>query len=126
MESKTERPVFLNLLVIRLPAGAVLSILHRVTGVLLVLLLPLLAYLYQTSLRDEQGFRYVVDLLRSTPVRAVLVLCAAIAGHHFFSGIRHLLLDLEVGIARQQARVSAWLVFALNAALTMITAWWLL
>ena len=57
-----QRPVFLNLLRIRQPVTAVLSILHRITGVLMVLLLPGLIYLLDLSLRGPAQFDQVAEL----------------------------------------------------------------
>jgi succinate dehydrogenase / fumarate reductase cytochrome b subunit len=111
MGNNNKRPVYLNLLQIRLPVAGVLSILHRVTGVLLVLMIPLLLTGLQRSLEEPPFF----DQLRLTlgaPVGKVLVVAVLwILAQHFYSGVRHLLLDLDVGIERSAARRSAWLAF---------------
>ncbi len=57
-------PVFLNLAQIRFPIGAIASIAHRVSGVLLFIALPVVSVLLDTSLRDEAGFASVRDLFR--------------------------------------------------------------
>lgn len=101
------RPVFLNLLAIRMPVGAVVSILHRVTGVLLVLLLPLVLYLLQLSLESGAGFARVLDWFESFAARIAVLICVAVYAQHFLSGLRHLLLDLDVGAVLPVARRSA-------------------
>jgi len=107
-----KRPKNLDLLHIRLPVGGVVSILHRVSGVVLVLALPLAIYLLQKSLQSSEGFAQVVVLLRSLPARVLLLFVTVLLTHHFLAGVRHLLLDLDVGISRSGGRLGAWLVLA--------------
>ena len=107
-----KRPKYLDLLHIRLPVGGFVSILHRVTGVLLVVALPLAYLLLQQSLRSPESFAQVVALLSSTPARVLLFFTAILLAHHFLAGVRHLLLDLDVGISRSSSRLGAWLVLA--------------
>lgn len=116
MDNNKKRPVYLNLFLIRLPAAGVVSILHRVSGVALVLFLPLALLGLQRSLRSAADYQAVVDSLSLAPVRVLLLLLAAAFAQHFLAGIRHLLLDIDIGITRSQARLSAWLVLAAAAA----------
>jgi succinate dehydrogenase / fumarate reductase cytochrome b subunit len=111
-EKNHKRPKNLDLLHIRLPAGGVVSILHRVSGVLLVLVLPFAFLLLQQSLQDPEGFAQVVAQLSSLPARALVFFITILLVHHFLAGVRHLLLDLEIGISRNSSRWSAWLVLA--------------
>ncbi len=110
MDNNKKRPMYLNLLRIRLPMAGFVSILHRVSGVALVLFLPLALWALQRSLQNADAFRAVIDWLSLMPVRVLLLLLALSFAHHFLAGIRHLLLDVDIGISRRQARVSAWLV----------------
>ncbi len=66
--------VFLNLAQIRFPIGAIASIAHRVSGVLLFIALPVLAALLDASLRSEAGFASVRGLL-SSPLSLVVPVC---------------------------------------------------
>ena len=104
------RPVFFDLLRIQLPVGALTSITHRVTGLILVLGLPLGAYLLDMSLSDPESYARVVELLRATPSRIAAVLLAWALAHHLLAGIRHLLSDIDVGSRLSVARHSAWFV----------------
>lgn len=110
MDSQKKAPKFLNLLLIKLPPCGVTSIGHRVSGVLLFLSIPLLAHLFSLSLESNEGFREVQDQLRSPPVLVLSLVLVWSLCHHLLAGIRHLLLDVEIGIERMQARTSAWLV----------------
>jgi succinate dehydrogenase / fumarate reductase cytochrome b subunit len=122
MNSAHHRPVFLNLLRIRQPVTAVLSILHRITGVLMLLLLPVLVYLLALSLSGPEGFARVADILASGPAKFLLIILSWVLGHHLLAGIRFLLLDFDLGISRAVARQSAWLTHAGALVLTLITA----
>jgi succinate dehydrogenase / fumarate reductase cytochrome b subunit len=120
---KTKRPVDLPLLKIRLPIGGVISIIHRITGALLVLILPLATYWLDRSLDSQQGFDEAVKFLGGPVAKLVTVLVLVIFLQHLLSGIRHLLLDLQVGMNRAAARKSAWLVPVLTLVLTLISSW---
>lgn len=109
---KNKRPVFLNLTRIHLPVMAVLSLGHRVSGVLLVLAIPLLVYLLDRSLANAAGYAEVRELLRGEPARLALVLLAWVFAHHLFAGIRFLLIDLDLGADVRSGRASAWAVLA--------------
>ena len=117
-------PVFLNLAQIRFPIGAIASIAHRVSGVLLFIALPVLAVLLDTSLRDEAGFASVRDLI-SSPLAVVAagVLVWALV-HHALAGIRHLLMDVGIGGELERARASARLVLIAAPALAVFLLFW--
>lgn len=126
MMQNHNRPVFFNLLSIHLPVTGVVSIVHRVTGVIWVLLLPLLAYLLHRSLEDEAGFSWVLSLWEGRAVRLFVLLFVMLLVQHFLSGLRHLLLDLDIGVSRSTARASAYACFLITVAITVWLAvcWW--
>ena len=125
VDKSAYRPVFLNLLAIRLPVGGVVSILHRVTGVLLVLLTPLGIYLLDRSLSDAGFFVQLQTWLSQMWFQITLLLICGLLLQHFFSGLRHLALDIDWGIDRQTARITAWLTFAGTILLLIVTGIWL-
>jgi succinate dehydrogenase / fumarate reductase cytochrome b subunit len=115
---KKKRPVHLNLLQIRQPIPAVVSILHRVSGALLFAAALWLLFLLDRSLASPEDFQEVKRYLGFTVVKlAMLVLIWAFA-HHFCAGIRYLLLDLHKGIELPAARMSSVIVFVASLALT--------
>ncbi len=122
MNTHTDRPVFLDLRKIHWPVMAFVSGIHRASGVVMVLLLPVLVYLFELSLRNEQGFQAVIDLLRSTPVKMLGVLLAWLLAHHFFAGIRFLLLDMDLGVEKSEVRKTAWMVHAATAIAVLLVA----
>ena len=109
MANKT-RPIYLNLLQIRFPVAAVLSILHRVSGVMLFVATPAVIYLLDISLRSESGFARAADLIAGLPMRLVAAVLLWALVHHLFAGIRFLLIDIDLGVARDSARRGAWVV----------------
>ena len=107
-----KRPVFLDLTRIHLPVMAVLSLGHRVSGVLLVCAMPPLVWLFGRSLAGAEEYAAVRGLLASGPARIALVLLAWACAHHVLAGVRFLLLDLGVGVDARSARAGAWAVLA--------------
>ena len=108
MSKKQKRPVYLNLVKIRLPVTGVTSIAHRISGALLFLALPLAIYGLGLSLESETGFATVSAWLNHTAVKIVLLLWIWSLAHHMLGGLRFLLIDLDVGLSRQTARRTAW------------------
>jgi succinate dehydrogenase / fumarate reductase cytochrome b subunit len=114
------RPVFLDLRQIRLPITGVVSILHRVSGVLLVLAIPYAVYLFGQSLSGPAGYARAAATLDAPFTRLVLVVLAWSLVHHLFAGVRFLMLDLELGIERPMARKTAWIAVAAALAVVVI------
>lgn len=116
------RPVFLNLAQITLPVGAVTSILHRLSGVLLATGVPALLFLLQRSLGGEAGFAEASALLSQPLVKMFLVALAWALAHHMLAGVRHMLTDLDVGSSLGKARRSAWSVNLAALAIAVLAA----
>jgi len=125
MKNNSGRPVYLNLFKIHLPVGGVVSISHRITGVVLVAALPALAYLLQMSLAGPREFDRLIAAAATTTARLALLALLWMFAQHFFAGLRHLLLDVGVGIDRQAERASAWLVLAGSGMVTAFAGLWL-
>lgn len=110
MLSRNDRPVHLNLFVIRMPVPAVMSIAHRASGVLMVLLTPILIYVLQQSLTSPEGFAEVSSWCAGAFGKLVLFLLLWALLHHLFAGFRYLFLDIHVGVDKKPERASAWAV----------------
>lgn len=120
MQTRTKAaPKFLNLMQIRFPIGAIASIGHRVSGVLLLIALPLLTDILDRSLRSETDFISLRAAFASPWVVLVLSLGAWALTHHILAGIRHLLMDVGIGSRLQQARLSARAVIMLSLAMAL-------
>ncbi len=120
MAKQDSRPVFLNLLQIRFPVTAILSIIHRVMGVILVVALPFLIYLLDLALESEAGYTYAKELISHPFVLFVSVGLVWALTHHLFAGIRFLLLDFEYGVEKSVARISAYVVNFCAVLVTLI------
>jgi succinate dehydrogenase / fumarate reductase cytochrome b subunit len=112
------RPKYLNLIQIRLPLPALVSILHRVSGAVLFLLLPLLLVLFEMSLESPQTFARFKVVFAHWTIKLVLTGLAWAYLHHLCAGVRHLFLDLDYGTELAAARTSSWAVVAVSLALT--------
>lgn len=116
------RPVFLDLRKIRLPINALVSILHRITGVLLILSLPLVLWLFALSLASPEGFAQAGAILRHPLVLLLLLGWLWLLMHHLVVGVRFLLLELGIGETRESARKSAW-ISLITGIIVTILAW---
>ena len=122
---KKERPEFRNIHVTelanyRLPPSGWVSILHRVSGAGLFLLLPFLLYLFQQSVQSEMTFAYFKGILENPLVKLVLLGLIWAYMQHFCAGVRHLFMDVHVGIEKHSSNQSAIVVLAVSLFLTAI------
>jgi len=115
------RPMFLNLLQIRMPVGAITSILHRLTGVLLAAGVPLCLYLLWRSLDSEAGFAQVMALPHHRAFQGVVIVLVWALAHHMLAGTRHMLTDIDIGSTLHSARRSAWTVNIAGALVALLT-----
>ncbi len=107
-----KRPKNLNLLSVKFPMSAVMSVGHRAAGILLFLLLPYLLYLLQLSLNNETDFLLVKEQLQSPMAKFFSLIIIWALVHHFLAGIRYFLLDVDVGIEKHLAQKTAVFVMA--------------
>ena len=115
------RPVYLNLVRIRLPLPGIVSILHRLSGAALYLVgLPLLLFGVQRSLASPEAFDSFRAALSNPFAKIVLIGLIWAYLHHFFAGIRFLLLDVQQGIELKPTRVSSVVVLVVSLALTLL------
>jgi len=124
---KKERPEFRNIHVTelsnyRMPLASIVSILHRISGVLMFVLLPFVLYLLQNSLRSEISFAYYEGFVTYPLVK--LIILALVWGffHHFCAGVRHLVMDMHVGLDKDSARKSSATVLVISLVLTALVA----
>lgn len=117
------RPVYLNLVRIRLPLPGIVSILHRLSGAGLFLVgLPLVLYFVQTSLASQEAFESVGAFLTRPLMKVVLLGLVWAYLHHFCAGLRYLLLDMHQFIELKPARQSSAVVLITSLVLTLIIA----
>lgn len=124
---KNSRPEFRNIHITqlanyRLPLAGFLSILHRVSGALMFLLLPFVLYLLEQSLTSEISFEYFKGITSGWFVKLVILALSWGYLHHFCSGIRHLMMDNHIGVDKDSARKSAVVVFSISLPLAGLVA----
>jgi succinate dehydrogenase / fumarate reductase cytochrome b subunit len=117
------RPVYLNLIAIRLPIPGIASFLHRVSGaVLFLFVLPLLLLAVEASLASPESFAALKTAFAHPLAKLVIIGFVWAYLHHFCAGIRYLLIDVHVGDDLVPARRSSVVVIAVSLALTLIVA----
>jgi succinate dehydrogenase / fumarate reductase cytochrome b subunit len=116
------RPKYLSLQAllfeIRLPLPGWVSILHRVSGALLFLATVWLLWMLDRSLASESGFEAVKRYAALWPVKLSLIVLVWAFCHHLCAGVRHLFLDLDMGLDLPRARASAAAAIVASLALT--------
>ena len=115
-----KRPKYLNLFEIKLPLAGFASILHRISGIGLFLMLPLLIWLLELSLRSPESYEMLRSVIANPLLKLVLIGLLWAFLHHFCMGIRILLIDIHVGVEKAKAATSAKVVLAVSLALTLI------
>ncbi len=128
----TRRPVYRNIHVTqilryRLPPAGMVSILHRLSGAILFLLLPFIVWLFDTSVTSEISYErftsaFVVGIgfVPGWFVRLVSLALIWAYLHHFTAGVRHLWMDMTHSVTKQQGHSSALATLAISLLLTLV------
>ncbi len=122
-----KRPEFRNIHVTqilgyRLPAAGMVSILHRISGALMFVLLAVVIWLLQLSLASELSFARLRDVAAQWWAKLLFLVLVWAVLHHLVAGIRYLLLDLHIGVDKAASAKSALAVFAVSLPLTLLAA----
>lgn len=120
-----KRPIHLALHLIKLPLSGLVSILHRVSGLLLFVALPLLLLTLQYSLRSIETYTQLITVLHHPGSKLLLLGLLWAFLHHFCAGIRYLAIDLDYGVELATARATAKGVLVISVGLTIILGAWL-
>jgi succinate dehydrogenase / fumarate reductase cytochrome b subunit len=105
-------------LTIRFPLTAIASILHRLSGFFLFLVIPLFLSIMTLSLSSAEGFSTLHAYLTDFLTKCVLLIFLAALFYHLLAGIRHLVMDAGIGEGLIQARFSAGVIILLAVLLT--------
>ena len=122
---KDNRPVNLDISTIKFPLAAITSIIHRITGVILLIGFGFLLYLLQLSLESESGFVLVQELLSGLIVKLLTWAVIACLIYHFIAGCKHLLMDLGIGETNEGAQIGSWLVVVFSVVGILIAGVWI-
>ncbi len=92
------KPVYINLFKIQLPLSALLSITHRVSGMLIFfLVLPVSAYIFNLLLQSSDSFSLFMDSYNTSIfIRTFVLFNILVFEYHVIAGIRHMLMDFHL------------------------------
>lgn len=124
-DKKKLRPKNLNLFTIRLPINAVVSILHRASGVGLFLALPLILLAFKASVNSPNSYFLLTQMFNTWTIKLLLIGLSWAFFHHFFAGIRHLLQDIHWMTSLNKARFSSRFVLGLVGVSVCVFAWFI-
>lgn len=131
-ENTQQRPVYRNIHVTqivsyRLPPAGIVSILHRVSGAVMFLLLPFVIWLMDVSLSSEVSYErftnaFVAGIGWVPAFLVKLVVLGLIWAylHHAIAGLRHLWMDATHSVSKQQGDLSAKITLGLSLGLTVL------
>jgi len=120
LAAKKKRPLWYNLSPLNLPVPGLVSIFHRASGVLLFAGLIWFLFLLDMSVASEAAFARFRTYIGHVPVKVAMLVLLWAYLHHLCAGVRHLFLDIDMGVQLQAARRSAVAVFAVSLALTAL------
>jgi len=122
---KHKRPINLNLFTLKFPIAAIVSILHRLSGLLLFLLIPFLLLGLSSSLASQQDFDVLYFRLTTPFAKCIIWFLLSAFIYHFVAGIRHLMMDAGIGEELKSGRLGAKLVLVISVILTLLVGIWL-
>jgi succinate dehydrogenase / fumarate reductase cytochrome b subunit len=114
-----------NLLTIQYPLTAIVSILHRLSGVFVYLFIPFLLWLLDVSLSSAARFEHIRSVLINPVIKMLVWLILVAFWYHFLAGIRHLSMDVGIGEDLHGARLSAKIILTITFVLAILTGIWL-
>ncbi len=120
-----QRPVNLDLATLKFPPTAIVSILHRASGVLIFLGIPFLLYVLSASLESATSFVTLQQQLSMPHFKFLLWIISSALAYHIFAGIRHVVLDFGIGETIQSAIRSAYALIILTGIMVLFLGIWL-
>ncbi|MFL0799041.1 MAG: succinate dehydrogenase, cytochrome b556 subunit [Agarilytica sp.] len=120
----TNRPVNLDLSTVKFPITALVSITHRVSGVVLLGGILVLMWMLDVSLSSEEGFNSIKETLQAPLAKIVLWGVLAALGYHLVAGVRHLIMDLGVGETLEGGKRGAVISVVLAIVLIILAGLW--
>jgi succinate dehydrogenase / fumarate reductase cytochrome b subunit len=119
-----KRPVNLDLTTIRFPITAIVSITHRVSGIILYGAIAVLLWMLQASLASEQSFNELKKLLSSPLARIIVWGTVAALAYHLVMGVRHMIMDLGFGESLEGGRRGAQIAVVIAVILIVLAGVW--
>lgn len=120
-----KRPVNLDLGTMKFPPMAIASILHRVSGIILFVLLPIIIFILGQSLQSEEAFSLIKIKLSEPCYKLILWAFSAALAYHILAGIRHMIMDFGFGESLCAGRSSSILLIVLAVISTIFLGIWI-
>jgi succinate dehydrogenase / fumarate reductase, cytochrome b subunit len=126
-DTHKNRPVYRNIHIsqivsYRLPLAGIVSILHRVSGALMFLLMPFIIWLFDVSVTSEVSYGRFTDALANPLVKLIVLGLIWAYLHHIIAGVRHLWMDATHSVTREHGRSSAVVTLSVSIVLTLVCA----
>lgn len=121
---KNQRPVNLELSKFKFPLAAIVSILHRISGVFTFAGVAVLLWLLDASLASEESFVALQQTLTQPLWQVIIWLVLAALAYHLVAGVRHLLMDIDIGESLKGGRIGAQLVIVVAIILMVLAGVW--
>jgi succinate dehydrogenase / fumarate reductase, cytochrome b subunit len=130
-DTSKARPEFRNIhisqiVAYRLPPAGIVSILHRVSGAAMFLLLPFIIWLFDVSVSSEISYERFVAVFAAGAlglpgwfIKLIVLGLIWAYLHHFIAGVRHLWMDATHSVTKQQGHQSAVITLVLGVVLTL-------
>ncbi|PKG84568.1 succinate dehydrogenase, cytochrome b556 subunit [Colwellia sp. 75C3] len=122
---KKQRPVNLDLTTIKMHPAANASILHRVSGVIMVFAIGILLFTLSTSLSSAEGFAQIQGYLDGIFFKFIMFGCLSALTFHVLAGVRHLLMDLGHFEELASGNVTAKVIMIIWLAVSVVIGVWL-
>ncbi len=119
------RPVNLDLTTIRLPITSYSSILHRASGIVIFLLLPLLLVMLERSLQSEASYAALMDTMDGFFFKFMVWVVVSALLYHLVAGIRHMIMDMGYGESLEGGKLGAQATLAVSAVLILLAGVWI-
>ena len=126
MSVNSTRPINLDLTTMKFPVMAISSILHRISGVVIFLSLPVWLWLLAQSLESAKGFNELQNCLQSLTGKAFLFVALSALAYHIVAGIKHLIMDMGIGETLAGGRILSTLTLLIAAVKIAAIGVWIL
>ncbi|WP_133406590.1 succinate dehydrogenase, cytochrome b556 subunit [Parashewanella tropica] len=121
---KKQRPVHLDLQQIRFPATAIASILHRISGVIMIFATGILLWMLHSSLASAESFAELQNLFANPLAKFVVWGILTALAYHLIGGVRHLIMDTGRWEELNSGATSAKVSFALTIVVSIVAGIW--
>lgn len=119
-----KRPINLDLRTLHFPVMAITSIMHRVSGIIIFVLLPFMIYFLQLSLGSKESYHHMQEILDKPFYKLVLWGFLSALVYHFMAGVRHMIADYGIGETVEAAKKTARLLLILTVVSTVLLGVW--